>query len=412
MTMIADGRDVEVLRELVRRYVALCEEPVQDERRRLWRDLNSLQPTRPLIYVRGGRCWNEVSEVTRRECEDDFFASYERWLREYLFRGGIGDDFIFEPWLTVPAVYRQSGWGLELSRHYADDSGCGSWKADYPIKDLDDVAKLTAAAHDIDDQATARRAERLADAVGDLITVNVDRGPTYGSWPATLSTSLGHFRGIENFMLDMMDHPAWLHELMAFMRDAVLADHEQAEAAGDWSLASHDNQSMPYCHELADPAADACGVRRRDLWCFSAAQEFELVSPAMHEEFLFNYQRPIMEAFGLVAYGCCENLTRKIDMLRTLPNLRRIAVAPRADVAACAEQIGTDYVFSYRPNPADVISCGFDADRIRRIIRRDLDITRGLHVEISLKDVDTIENDPTRLKRWTDLVRPIAQEYA
>ena len=71
------------------------------------------------------------------------------------------------------------------------------------------------------------------------------------------------------------------------------------------------------------------------------------------EEFLLRYQLPILEKFGLVSYGCCEDLTRKIDMLRRIPNLRRIGIAPAADVAKCAEQIGRDYVLSYRPSPTD-----------------------------------------------------------
>ena len=67
--------------------------------------------------------------------------------------------------------------------------------------------------------------------------------------------------------------------------------------------------------------------KRKDLWGFCAAQEFTLVSPAFHEEFLLRYQRPIYEQFGLVHYGCCENLTHKIDMLRSIKNLRSIAVS-------------------------------------------------------------------------------------
>ena len=55
-----------------------------------------------------------------------------------------------------------------------------------------------------------------------------------------------------------------------------------------------------------------------------------------------------------------EDLTNKIDMLRTIPNLRRIAVSPFANVRRCAEQIGTDYVMSYRPSPADMVSYGFN----------------------------------------------------
>jgi len=132
----------------------------------------------------------------------------------------------------------------------------------------------------------------------------------------------------------------------------------------------------------------------------------------MHDEFMYRYQMPILEHFGLVAYGCCEDLTNKIDMVRQLPNLRRIAVVPMADVAKSAELIGTDYVFSWRPNPADVMCCGFDRDRIRRIIREGMQAAKDCIVDITLKDVQTIEHEPWRLREWVRLVRDITDDYA
>ena len=69
--------------------------------------------------------------------------------------------------------------------------------------------------------------------------------------------------------------------------------------------------------------------------------------PSDIEEFLLRYQLPILRRFGLTAYGWCEDLTHKIDMLRQIPNLRRIAVSPFAGVARCAEQIGADYALSF-----------------------------------------------------------------
>ncbi|NLL83506.1 MAG: hypothetical protein GX230_04610, partial [Lentisphaerae bacterium] len=42
------------------------------------------------------------------------------------------------------------------------------------------------------------------------------------------------------------------------------------------------------------------------------------------------------EKFGLVHYGCCEDLGEKIGMLRQLKNLRSIAVTPVANVRHCA----------------------------------------------------------------------------
>ena len=113
-------------------------------------------------------------------------------------------------------------------------------------------------------------------------------------------------------------------------------------------------------------------VNRDQLWVFVASQETTAVGPRQFDEFMLQYQIPIMAPFGLVAYGCCEDLTRKIDVLRQIPNLRRIAVSPMADVAQCAEQIGQDYVFSYRPSPTDMVGYGLNPKRFSDLLKRDL----------------------------------------
>jgi hypothetical protein len=119
---------------------------------------------------------------------------------------------------------------------------------------------------------------------------------------------------------------------------------------------------------------------------------------------------PIMRPYGLVAYGCCEDLTPKIAMLRKIPNLRRIAVTPVADVGKCAEQIGRDYVLSWRPNPADVC-CGFDEARIRRVIADGLAKSRGCCVDITLKDIDTVQDEPERIPRWVSIARSEIERF-
>lgn len=399
--------DVTMLRDLVKQYAAICAAPAQRERRDSWRKHNSLKPTRPLIYARAF-AWQEMPQAQLRS-RDAFFRPFENTLRHAIFWDSLGDDSIFEPWLTVSAAKVAYGWGVKIKRHRTGDAA-GSYKVDYAIKTPDDFAKLVAPRHGIDEAKTAEARDRLHDAVGDLIEINVDRAPAWRMWAADLSTDLGHLRGIENFMVDMTDRPEWLHKLMKFMSDGVLRAHDQAEAAGDWGLCAHQNQAMPYAGELADPAANRNGVKRSHLWCFMAAQEFALVSPAMHEEFLLNYQLPILSKFGLAAYGCCEDLTRKIDMLRKIPNLRRIAVSPFANVARCAEQIGRDYVFSYRPSPADMVSYGLDDAAVTAILRRDFTACRGCCVDITLKDVETVQKDPDRVRKWVALTRAIAEE--
>ena len=390
------------LRELARRYADLCREPDQQRRRDVWRRRNSLQPVRPPIYIRAFG-WGEM-DASRCVCHDPLLRHIENHLRCELFRADFQDDYIFEPWVSVEAAYACAGWGVECHR-IESDMARGSFKVDYPIREPEDFAKLRPPRHAIDETATAAKLTRLQDAIGDLITVNLDRGPYYRMWQADLSTDLGYLRGIEHFMLDMVDRPEWYHQLLAFLRDGILRAQDQAEKDGDWGLCDHQNQAMPYAQELQDPAANVRGVKRSQLWCFMAAQEYTGVSPAMHDEFLLQYQLPILRKFGLVAYGCCEDLTNKIDMLRQIPNLRRIAVSPFANVARCAEQIGRDYVLSYRPSPADMVSYGFDERRIRTILRRDLQACRNCLVDITLKDVETVQGDPVRVGRWVAIAR-------
>ena len=404
MTLDPGTHDRTILRELAQQYMEVCARPEQAQRRALWRKHNSLHGERPLIYVRAF-AWKEMPEATLH-CQEPFLRAVENFFRYQLFWDSLNDDSIFEPWVTVPAVYRCTGWGVSVDRSYSDEPG-GSFKVDYPLKTPEDIELLRAPWHAIDEQQTAHRVNDLSEILGDLITINLDRAPAYRMWTGDLSTDLGYLRGIENFMMDMYDRPEWLHRLVAFLRDGVERAQRQAEQAGDWNLSAHQNQSMPYAEELPDPAPNTYGVQRKQLWGYMAAQEFALVSPAKHEEFLLQYQLPILQTYGLAAYGCCEDLTRKIKMLRQIPNLRRIAVSPFADVARCAEQIGPDYVLSYRPSPVEMVGYGFDPEQIVTTLTHDLHTCRacGCHTDITLKDVETVQNDPRRVREWVKLTR-------
>jgi hypothetical protein len=401
--------DRTVLRALVEEYLEATQCSQNDQKRELWRRLNSLDSVRPMIVFNFGRVRLELPDLKVRECGDPVLSQTERWLREKLFLVRVGDDSVFEPWLPLRASFRSTGWGLHGHRNSRPETG--AWTEEHPIRDISDLSGLRTVHHEIDEEATAERLEKLQDAVGDLIEVDLDRSPIYQIWEGDLSTSLGHLRGIQESMMDMYDSPDELHALLAFMRDGVLRTHDEAEAANDWGLSAHQNQSMVYANELRDPAPNSRGVKREDLWCYMAAQELTLVSPEMHDQFMLQYQLPILKTFGLVAYGCCEDLTNKIDMLRQIPNLRRIAVAPLANVEKCGEQIGTDYVISYRPNPADMVCVGFDESRIRKILGHALEVFRGQHVEINLKDVQTVQNEPHRIREWARIAREVVADH-
>ncbi len=122
---------------------------------------------------------------------------------------------------------------------------------------------------------------------------------------------------------------------------------------------------------------------------------------------MFDYQKPILERYGLVAYGCCEDLTYKIDIIKSIENLRRIAVSPFADAKKCAEQIGNNYVLSWRPNPSTAVSFGVDEDYVRKELRKVFDIfdANQCVFDITLKDVETVSVDENALIKWTRIAR-------
>ena len=404
--------DVRIIRELAQRYAEIAARPTMDERRDLWRRHNSLQRTRPLVYCRWFATWQEHPWAAL-ECEEPFWQAHERFLKQAIAQDDVDDDYIIEPWITQHAsvVMPEGGpWGLPYGRISTGIAG-GAWKYDPPIKRLEDIERLAEPQHVINEEATRINVERLQEAVGDILEVNVDRGPAYWGFRGDISTDIAYLRELGQLMMDMYDNPRWLHRLLAHMCDGILRTHEQAEAAGDWSLCNHQNQAQPYSLELEDPVANSGPVTRDRLWCFMAAQEYAQVSPAQHDEFLLQYQSPIMKPCGLVAYGCCEDLTHKIDMLRQVPNLRRIAVTPVANVARCAEQIGTDYVISWRPNPAQMVCCGFYEEKVRTITREAMEAMRGCIVDITLKDVQTVEGDISRLRRWVEITREVTEDF-
>ena len=415
--MPSSNEDVQVLCDLAKEYAEIAAKPIQQERRELWRSHFSLEATRVPVLATYG-IWNvwcrEVFGDSLLSCRDPFYREHERLLRMEIFHDGIGDDHIVEPWITQRATFRVprgiygESWGAVPERVEPGVEG-GAWKGKPFIRSWEDMQKLVPPEHEIDEEATAHDVSRLCDAVGDILRVNVDRTPILSGFAGDISTTVTQLRGLDQIMVDMYESPDQLRGLLALLRDGVLANNQQGEDAGDYSLTSGSNQAMAYARELESPEPNSGPRSRRDLWGFCAAQEYTLVSPDFHDVFLYQYQIPIMASFGLVHYGCCEDLTRKIDMLRQLENLRSIAVTPRADVWQAADQIGTDYVISWRPNPADMVCTSWDEDGIRAILRDGLEACKGHVAHAYLKDIETVQGEPERLARWTEIVREIAE---
>ena len=133
----------------------------------------------------------------------------------------------------------------------------------------------------------------------------------------------------------------------------------------------------------------------------------------MHWQFALEHDVRWLSRWGLTYYGCCEPLDRKVDILRRIPNLRKISLSPWCNTDRVIEQIGADYVISRKPSPAVFAEDDWHPDRARRDLREFLEKTGGnCHVELIMKDISTVCYRPQRLWEWAQIASEASDEFS
>ncbi len=403
------AKDREIIRGLATLVAELAARPIEQEKRDLWYKHNALEPTRPVIFCDPEHGWHEIILPEHLTCESDEARGLEWRLRQEIFWGTqMNDDRVINPTWEVGYAASDTGWGLEDKKIGAEDGHAYTWVP--PIKDYDlDMPKLHFPEITVDHEATKRGFEHMNDLFGDILPIRLRAG---WWWSVGMTWQFVQLRGLDQMMMDMFDNPEGVHRLMAFLRDGYTAKIDYLEQNGLLSLNNEGDYvgsgGFGWTNEL--PQSDFQGtVRCKDMWGFGESQETVGVSPDMFEEFVYQYQLPLLKRFGLNCYGCCEPLDKRWHVVKNVPNLRRVSVSAWADLEKMAENLKGDYIFSYKPNPADLATPRFDEDRIRRDLRKAMEITRGCRLEVIMKDCHTIAKDPTHATRWTQIAREEAE---
>ncbi len=413
-TMSADKlviarEDGEIVRRLAGRVAELAVRPIEDEKRDLWYRHNALEPTRPLIFCDPENGWNEIITLQQIECRGQLAREWEMMLRKEIFWGeSMGDDRVIEPYFDVPYIYSQSDWGMHETKIGGENGGSYRWDA--PLKSYHEVSNLHFPRIFVDYEATDSLLSLAKKVVGDLLTVRL-KGTWW--WSLGMTWTLVNLRGLQQIMFDIYDYPDEFHQLMSILRDGTLAKLDFLEANGLLSLNNDGTYvgsgGFGYTRELPQKDFDGKTVRTGDIWGFCESQETTTFSPDMFAEFIFPYQLPILERFGLNCYGCCEPLDRRWQVVKSTPRLRRVSVSPWANLADMADKLGDRYICSMKPHPGELAVPSLSEERIRTGLRRALHITRNCRVEIIMKDNHTIANNPQNVIRWCQIAREEAE---
>jgi hypothetical protein len=403
-------KDIVILRELYKQKRELAGNPVMEKRRQLWTRLASLNQQRPMILAETQGVPNELVPLSLLRCQEPWARELERNLRELIFRvKEVRDDYVVEPWIEYRWDVTLSNYGVETQLVRGDNEGrLASYHWDPPIQDLDrDFDRLHFRHLSVDRERTLAWKSFLEENFGDILPVRL-RGSYW--WTTGLTWEAINLIGLEGLMLAMYDNPEGLHRLMALLRDDFLNLLDWCEKETLYTLNNENDYigsgSIGYTTELPrNGAAAGLPIKTSDLWGLSESQETVGVSPRLFEEFIFPYQLPVIQRFGLSYYGCCEPVHSRIKIIKQIPNLRRISVSPWCDQEIMADELGSDYIFCRKPNPAYISTDRWDEDLIREDIRMTLDIAKGCPLEFAMKDVHTLNNEPWRLGRWVSIVR-------
>jgi hypothetical protein len=410
--------DREVLRSLASQLAEAAALPVHREKARLWQKLNDLESERPMVWI-NEVCWNEMDvdgELTL-STRHPWAQEQERDLRRTLYQWRhLPGDMILNDYLTCPLAIHSSDFGIIehvdivtmdttsdiVSRHFH-----------VQIDDFDDLEKIRMPVVTHNEQATEIRYQAMCDVYAGIMPVR-KVGQTH-IW-FTPWDYLIRWWGIEKAMTDLVDRPKLVHAAVGRMVDAWMVELDQFVAQNLLSLDCNNTRigsgGYGYTREMPGPDYDPAHVKPHNMWGCSNAQIFSDVSAAMHWEFAVEHDLRWLARWSKVYYGCCEPLDRKIDVLRRIPNLRKISASPWNKTERLVEKAGGDFVISRKPNPAIFADTGWNPDWARAQLRDFLEAARGCHVELIMKDISTVRYHPQRLWEWSRIAMETAQEFA
>ena len=420
-------KEIKILKELAKKVEEISFDKRFKEKEILWKKINSLKNTRPLIWCPPQAGWDEIIDPSVNVVKDELFGYYEKLLRQLIYRdNNLRDDEIISNKIYVPYVTHITDW-IENRQRPFDSRADYSGKFHPSIIETSDLQKLRFPELTLDEKASKEDYELAQEVFGDYMDV-IQGEPFFN---ATHDKVMGHgfslidiwceLRGIETVYYDLIDKPEFTKEAMQFLMEGTIHYLKQAVKLGIFRLNNNEfvKESTSPCGTCGLactdqlPALDYYGaVRLKDLWGYCMAQEFHTVSADMLEEFVLPFQTQIADLFGLNVYGCCESNDKKWDsIIKHIPRLRALSVSPYSDLEIAVEKLKDHYVLCWKPKPADMIAA-YDPERMRDELAHAMDIAKGTHLVIILREIETVYHDPKRLTVWIDTAMELAQNYA
>ena len=397
-----------IVRELAKQYMELATDEKQQKANQRMRDTNDLKLVRPPVLVEEIPWYQmDIDAELSCLCEEAQAREVETALRRAIYRRKhFCADTLMDPFYRIKMAYDSSGIGLEIQEKISrtdETNGIVSHSYGDLLENEENLEKIKiptfTARPDLDEQAMNYCTELLGEAMPVKLC---GRGYVYDApWDQIVM-----LRGIEPIFYDLYDRPEYMHAIRQRFLDIMLAEMDFVEKH------LHVDPTTPNLHCTPAYVSGLAEDGWKATWYRTMAQGFSNVSPEMHEEFDVNYALQIADRFAYTYYGCCEPLDRKLDVICKIPNLRKIGVSPWAREEVMAERMGGKYVYSRKPNPANV-AVSTDPQVIRKETEKTVKLCQqyGCPVEFVLKDISTVSHRPENLILWSQTVSDVLDAY-
>jgi hypothetical protein len=408
--LVLSENDKTILKALAVQVREIGERPEMAEKKRLWNLHNNLKGERPMIFCDPENGWHEIIPESTLECTNDIARYWELSLKKQLFWGTkMGDDYVVEPVFDVPHVYRELPWRIRgkeaLSHDFSTQQDGGAYHIDTVMESYDELPDVLPQEIIIDYKLSGMVLELAHDVFDGLLKV---RNRTVWFWSFGLTDEFSQLRGMDKMLMDFYDNPEGVHALMNSLKEGTVQRLEFLEKNNLFYPNNNytyvGSGGIGYTDQLPsdEPAA------MKGMWGHAESQITTGVSPDMFGEFIYPYQKEIMDRFGLQCYGCCEGLESRIRLLKQSNNLRRVSVSHWADPEKMSDELKKDYIFSLKPSPTPLATYEMDVDFAREELEQKFRIAGNNNcVEIIMKDNHTLGNNPENVIKWVKLAREI-----
>lgn len=396
-------KDREILRELATKYMSYALSDKNNEKRELWRALNNMNMQKPMITI-DQMPWEEldVDGSLVLKVEDPYFRKVEWNLRTELYKWEhLPADMVLNPYIILPRPISNTGFGISTINS-DNDIHAKSHLFEDQLQEMEDIEKIKIPELKLNPD---REAEILA------VAHEIFDGIAPLKWSGLMVHSglwdqITFWKGVENCYLDLLDRPELIHAILDRYTNAHLAFIKQINELGVYDTVSNIcHCSYTFSDRLPSADYNPDHTTTQDGWTCSMAQLFSSVSPQINEEFEIPYMSKLFDCYGSIYYGCCERLDDRLDIIDRMPNIRKISCSPWSDREHFAATLPKKYIMSNKPNPSFLASNSFDEDIVRKDIRRTIKAAKDhdLCLELLLKDISTVKNDPQRLWRWSEI---------